>query len=68
MQDCEPVEAGAIRQTAEGYYIKYMTSRGFVAEGFLPHGSSGIRPSRDSREHACAIAQRVICIYIPFSS
>ena len=64
-RDCEPVEPGAIRQTAEGYVIRYMTSRGYVAEGFLPYGASGIRPSRDAQEHACAPQTRVVCIYIP---
>lgn len=68
MKDCEPVEPGAIRETPQGYYVKYLTSRGFIAEGLVPYGSSSIRPSRDEREHACSIAQRVICIYIPFSS
>lgn len=68
LKDCEPVEAGAIRQTDQGYYVRYLTSRGFIAEGLIPYGSSAIRPSRDAREHACAITQRVICIYIPFSS
>ena len=64
-RDCEPVEPGAIRQTPEGYAIRYMTSRGHVAEGFLPYGASGIRPSRDAQEHACAPFDKVICIYIP---
>lgn len=65
MQDCEPVEPGAIRQTEQGYYVRYLTSRGFVAEGFLPYGHTGIRPSRDHQEHACSTAVRVLCIYIP---
>jgi hypothetical protein len=64
-RDCEPVEPGAIRQTKEGYFIRYMTSRGYVAEGFLPHGHTGIRSSQDGREHACAPQERVVCIYIP---
>lgn len=64
-RDCEPVEPGAIRQTATGYYVRYMTSRGHLAEGFLPYGASGIKPSRDAQEHACAPMDKVICIYIP---
>lgn len=67
-RDCEPVEPGAIQQTKDGYYIKYLTSRGFIAEGLIPYGSSSIRSSRDAREHACAIAQRVICIYVVLGS
>jgi hypothetical protein len=65
MKDCEPVEPGAIVMTPEGYHVRYLTSRGWVAEGFIPHGSSAIRQSRDSQEHACAITtERVLCIYI----
>jgi hypothetical protein len=64
-RDCEAVEPGAIRETPEGYFIRYMTSRGYIAEGFLPHGASGIRPSRDHQEHACAPQEKVVCIYIP---
>jgi len=64
-RDCEPVEPGAIRETPEGYVIRYMTSRGYIAEGFLPYGHTGIRSSQDGREHACAPGERVVCIYIP---
>jgi hypothetical protein len=66
--DCEPVEFGAIRETPEGYAVKYLTSRGFIAEGIVPYGSSGVRPSRDANEHACATRQRVLCVYLPFGS
>lgn len=65
MSDCEPVEPGAITQTPEGYRVRYLTSRGFVADGIVPYGSSAIRPSRDQYEHACATTQRVLCIYLP---
>jgi len=65
LRDCEPVEPGAIRQTDKGYYVRYLTSRGFVAEGFLPYGHTGIRPSRDGQEHACSTTQRILCIYLP---
>lgn len=64
MADCEPVEPGAIVQTKDGYQVRYLTSRGKIATGFLPHGSSSIRQSRDAQEHACAPTDRVICIYI----
>lgn len=64
-KDCEAVEPGAIVATRDGYQVRYLTSRGFVAEGFIPHGSSAIRPSRDAMEHACApTAERIACIYI----
>lgn len=66
MMDCEPVEPGAITQTEFGYYVKYRTSRGFVAEGLIPFNSNAVRPSRDEREHACATTQRVLCIYVHF--
>lgn len=66
-QDCEPVEAGAITATPEGYHVRYLTSRGFVADGVIPYGSSAIRPSRDSVEHACASPARVLCIYLPMT-
>ena len=64
-EDCEAVEPGAITQTPEGYRVRYLTSRGFVADGIIPYGSSAIRPSRDQYEHACATTQRVLCIYLP---
>ena len=64
-RDCEPVEPGAIRQTDKGYHVRYLTSRGFVAEGFVPYGSSAIRPSRDQNEHACSTPARILCIYLP---
>lgn len=64
LQDCEPVERGAITQTAEGYRVRYLTSRGFVADGVIPYGSSSIHPSRDEREHACSKPDRILCIYI----
>lgn len=64
-KDCEPVEPGAIVLTPEGYQVRYLTSRGFIAQGFIPHGSSAIRQSRDGQEHACAItSERIACIYI----
>jgi hypothetical protein len=71
--DCEPVESGAIRQTPEGYRVRYLTSprpghpNGFIAEGLIPYGSSSIRPSRDANEHACSNPTRVICIYLPMT-
>jgi hypothetical protein len=64
-RDCEPVEPGAIRQTTDGYVIRYLTSRGHVAEGFLRFGATGIRVSRDAKEHACSPQDKVICIYLP---
>ena len=67
-KDCEPVEAGAIVETATGFRVKYRTSRGFIAEGFLPYGSTGIKQSKDGQEHACATQQLVICIYIHFGA
>ena len=66
-QDCEPVEAGAIIATPEGYRVRYLTSMGFIADGVIPYGSSSIRPSRDAREHACARPGRVLCIYLPMT-
>ncbi len=63
-KDCEPVEQGAIVVTKDGYQVKYLTSRGFVTEGFIPHGSSSIRQSKDSQEHGCANPTRLLCIYI----
>lgn len=68
IDDCEPVEPGAIRQTADGYHVRYMTSRGFVAEGIVPYGSPAIRPSRDHQEHACSTTQRILCVYLPFGA
>lgn len=67
-EDCEPVEPGAVMRQPGGWKVYYMTSRGFIADGFLPDGDSGIRYSKspnDIREHACATKQRVICIYLP---
>lgn len=65
MMDCEQVEEGAITRSATGYVIRYRTSRGFVASGFLRFGDKGIRHSRDGFEHGCATTQRVLCIYLP---
>lgn len=63
--DCEPVTEGAIVETAEGYRVRYLTSRDFIAEGIVPHGSPAIRVSKDHRNHACANAQgKILCIYI----
>lgn len=67
MQDCEPVELGAIQRQDEGYYVEYLSSRGFVVRGFIPLESPSIRQSRDGREHACATAQVLLCIYLPLS-
>jgi hypothetical protein len=64
-KDCEPVEAGAIMPEPGGFRVRYLTSQGIVAEGFLPFSSTGIRPSKDGREHACAIGARAACIYLP---
>lgn len=67
MKDCEPVEPGAIREVKGGYLVQYRSSRGFIVRGFLPLGSTAIHPSRDEREHACATAQLLLCIYLPFT-
>jgi hypothetical protein len=67
-EDCEPVEPGAVTRQPGGWKVYYMTSRGFIASGFLKDGDSGIRISKspnDIREHACASPSRVICIYLP---
>jgi hypothetical protein len=66
-QDCEPVEPGAIVMTKDGYMVRYLTSRGQIAEGIIPYGSSAIRQSKDAQEHACAPTTRVICIYLPMN-
>ena len=68
LKDCEPVEPGAIVEEKTGFRVKYRTSRGFIAEGFLPYGSTGIKQSKDGQEHACATQQLVICIYIHFGA
>lgn len=67
-KDCEPVEPGAITAQSDGYHVRYLTSRGFVAQGVVPYNSSSIRPSRDAQEHACSTSQRILCIYMPFGS
>lgn len=67
MADCEPVEPGAITMRSDGYHVRYLTSRGFIAEGVVPYGSSSIRPSKDHQEHACATKVRILCIYLPLT-
>jgi len=67
LSDCEPVESGAITMRADGYHVRYLTSRGFIAEGTVPYGSSSIRPSKDHREHACSTTARILCIYLPLT-
>lgn len=67
MRDCEPVEPGAITMRSDGYHVRYLTSRGFIAEGIVPYGSSSIRPSKDHQEHACSTTQRILCIYLPLT-
>ena len=63
--DCEPVEEGAIVETKDGYLVRYLTSRGFIAQGLVPYGAPAIRVSKDHRNHACANAQgKILCIYI----
>ncbi len=63
--DCEPVTEGAIVEIEGGYRVRYLTSRGFIAEGFVPYGAPAIRVSKDHRNHACANAQgKILCIYI----
>ena len=68
MQDCEPVEPGAIRRMQEGYFVEYLSSRGFRVRGFVPYGSPAIKPSQDGREHVCATAQILLCIYLPLNT
>lgn len=68
MQDCEPVEPGAIQRQDEGYYVEYLSSRGFRVRGFIPLNSPAIHPSQDGREHACATAQLLLCIYLPLNT
>lgn len=63
--DCEPVEPGAIVEVPGGFRVRYFTSRGFLAEGFVPRNSTKYRESKDGREHACASRQAIICIYLP---
>ena len=65
LRDCEPVEAGAIVPEPGGFRIHYLTSAGREANGFLTFGSSGIRISKDGREHACAVGALAVCVYIP---
>ncbi len=67
-QDCEPVEPGAIVLTPDGYRVRYLTSRGFIAEGLVKDGTGAVRPSQDRQEHACASPARVICIYVHFGA
>ncbi len=66
-RDCEPVEPGAIRHLPDGYMVKYRTSRGHVAEGFIPKNATGVRVSKDAQEHACAPSDKVVCIYLPMT-
>ena len=68
MQDCEPVELGAIQRQDEGYYIEFLSARGFLVRGFVPLDSPAIHPSLDGREHVCATAQKILCIYLPLNS
>lgn len=64
-RDCEPVEPGALRKIDGGYAVRYLTSRGFIAEGTVMERTGGVRPSKDGREHACATSQRMLCVYVP---
>ncbi len=65
-RDCEEVEPGAITRTDAGLMVKYRSSRGHVAEGLLFWSGTGIKPSRDGKEHACSYNNgKVICAYIP---
>lgn len=65
LADCEPVEEGAIVETKDGYLVRYLTSRGFIAQGLVPYGAPAIRVSKDHRNHACANGQgKILCIYI----
>lgn len=65
LRHCEPVEQGAIVPAPGGFQMRYRRQDGSIAEGFLKFGSTGIRISKDGMEHACAVNNKVICIYIP---
>jgi len=59
-RDCRHVEAGAVRQTPDGYQI--------AATGeILPYADRRIRPSPDGLYHWCADAAspRTICLFVP---
>lgn len=65
-RDCEEVEAGAIVRMPNGIKIKFRSSRGHVAEGFIPWGASGLRASQDGREHVCSYNNGATpCAYLP---
>jgi hypothetical protein len=67
-KDCEPVEPEAIVETNRGYAVRYMSARGFLVEGFMARGDNWVRPSQDKMKHACATAQRLLCIYVHFGA
>lgn len=67
MQDCEPLEPGAVTEISGGYFVQYRSSRGFLVRGFIAYDSPNLRPSRDAREHACATAQLLLCLYLPLT-
>jgi hypothetical protein len=64
MRDCEPVEEGAVTPLDNGdYFVRYHTSNGFIVERLFKRGSSGIKQSKDEKDHACAIGSTVVCVY-----
>jgi hypothetical protein len=64
MRDCEPVEEGAVTPLDNGgYFVRYHTSNGFIVERLFKRGSSGIKQSKDGKDHACAIGSTVVCVY-----
>jgi hypothetical protein len=71
-KDCEPVEDAAVKETPLGYEVRYMTTRGFVASGFIPYGDKRIKEPLDEKFHVCSLPQytepegRLLCIYPKF--
>lgn len=71
-RDCAPVRGGAVREVAGGYQVTIlpgthpMVRAGAPAvSAFVAHGDARIRVSGDDARHACVIAGRVLCIYVP---
>lgn len=69
-RDCEPVAAGVIQQTAEGYLVTVNSethslgsTRGYTE--IVPYGDRRIKPSQDENMHLCLGLGFVRCIYVP---
>ena len=67
--DCEPIPAGGIEETAGGFRVHYRSARFGMIDSFI--SSDLVKLSQDSNFHGCwqasARQPKVICFFAPFN-